>query len=346
MTRTFPQPEKKETPTQKLKRELAEAEAQRDGYQKEASDLRKQINGKLEETDSYKNLVKQVDSLTLDRNTAIKQRDRYHAKVQQLEDERDTLRKQLADLQATYEAQSAAESVPDAQAIEVPKVAQNGTQGGTEAIVEPLPDNVRNDEDEDDEPIDEESEELIENIVAYLKEAYANENKSISNTRAKANVRYWRKTAEGRKQFDILIEYFEGRLSATKRQMQAQNEKIQDLELQAKDRESTKQFNATMGNYAALSELSKQLKAKQVELDASVTAQNALKSDLDKLAAKYMQATQHNARNAGRKPKLTADQEQEIKNLRSEGFNVRQIAAKMSCSTGLVCKILKNCINS
>ena len=104
MARTFPQPEKKETPTQKLKRELAEAEAQRDGYQKETSSLRQQINGKLEETDSYKNLVKQVDALTLDRNTAIKQRDRYHAKVQQLEDERDTLRKQLADLQATYEA--------------------------------------------------------------------------------------------------------------------------------------------------------------------------------------------------------------------------------------------------
>ena len=91
--------------------------------------------------------------------------------------------------------------------------------------------------------------------------------------------------------------------------------------------------------------MSKQLKAKQAELDTSVTAQNALKSDLDKLAA-YTQATRHNARNAGRKPKLTADQEQEIKNLRSEGLNVRQIAAKMSCSTGLVCKILKNCINS
>ena len=104
MVRTFLQPEKKETPTQKLKRELAEAEAQRDGYQKEASSLRQQINGKLEETDSYKNLAKQVKELTLDRNTAIKQRDRYHAKVQQLEDERDTLRKQLADLQATYEA--------------------------------------------------------------------------------------------------------------------------------------------------------------------------------------------------------------------------------------------------
>lgn len=104
MARTFPQPEKKETPTQKLKRELAEAEAQRDGYQKEASSLRQQINGRLEETDSYKNLVKQVDALTLDRNTAIKQRDRYHAKVQQLEDERDTLRQQLEALQAAYNA--------------------------------------------------------------------------------------------------------------------------------------------------------------------------------------------------------------------------------------------------
>lgn len=102
MARTFPQPEKKETPTQKLKRELAEVEAQRDGYQKEASDLRKQINGKLEETDSYKILVKQVDELTLDRNTAIKQRDRYSAKVQQLESERDMLKQQL-ELQAAYE---------------------------------------------------------------------------------------------------------------------------------------------------------------------------------------------------------------------------------------------------
>ena len=42
--------------------------------------------------------------MTLDRNTAIKQRDRYHAKVQQLEDERDTLRQQLEALQAAYNA--------------------------------------------------------------------------------------------------------------------------------------------------------------------------------------------------------------------------------------------------
>ena len=289
-------------------------EEQNAALRKENESLHRQIDARVEESDAYKALKKQIADVS-------STKDNYSRQAEHL-------KTQYFDLQAKINQK--VYKLQDEEAAE--ELQEN----------EPLPDNVRNDEDEDDEPIDEESEELIENIVAYLKEAYANENKSISNTRAKANVRYWRKTAEGRKQFDILIEYFEGRLSATKRQMQAQNEKIQDLELQAKDRESTKQFNATMGNYAALSELSKQLKAKQVELDASVTAQNALKSDLDKLAAKYMQATQHNARNAGRKPKLTADQEQEIKNLRSEGLNVRQIAAKMSCSTGLVCKILKN----
>lgn len=289
-------------------------EEQNAALRKENESLHRQIDARVEESDAYKALKKQIADVSSTKDNYSRQAEHWKT--------------QYFDLQAKINQK--VYKLQDEEAAE--ELQEN----------EPLPDNVRNDEDEDDEPIDEESEELIENIVAYLKEAYANENKSISNTRAKANVRYWRKTAEGRKQFDILIEYFEGRLSATKRQMQAQNEKIQDLELQAKDRESTKQFNATMGNYAALSELSKQLKAKQVELDASVTAQNALKSDLDKLAAKYMQATQHNARNAGRKPKLTADQEQEIKNLRSEGLNVRQIAAKMSCSTGLVCKNLKN----
>lgn len=87
------QPDKKETPTQKLKRELKEAEAQRDGYQKEASDLRQQIEGKLEETDKYKNLVKRVDDLALQKSTAIKQRDKYKAQIEEL-------REQLAKLQS------------------------------------------------------------------------------------------------------------------------------------------------------------------------------------------------------------------------------------------------------
>lgn len=342
MARTFPQPEKKETPTQKLKRELAEAEAQRDGYQKEASDLRKQINGKLEETDSYKNLVKQVDSLTLDRNTAIKQRDRYHAKVRQLESERESLKQQLAELQATYEAQSTAESVPDAQAIEVPKVAQNGTQGGTEAIVEPLPENI---------PL----EEWQQDIIGKLKEIYENQNQNLKDGIATKILRIWSATLQTEEALKLLYDYFlaplpyEDEQDVTSAevfaQLEAQENTIKGLKAQISDTKNAEQYNNAMSNYETISKQSKKIKELKKQLDTSVTAQNALKSDLDKLAAEYTQATRHNARNAGRKSKLTADQEQEIKNLRSEGLNVRQIAAKMSCSTGLVCKILKKCIN-
>lgn len=343
MARTFPQPEKKETPTQKLKRELAEAEAQRDGYQKEASNLRKQINGKLEETDSYKNLVKQVDSLTLDRNTAIKQRDRYHAKVRQLESERESLKQQLAELQATYEAQSTAESMPDAQATEVPEAAQNGTQGGTEAIVEPLPENI---------PL----EEWQQDIIGKLKEIYENQNQNLKDGIATKILRIWSATLQTEEALKLLYDYFlaplpyEDEQDVTSAevfaQLEAQENTIKGLKAQISDTKNAEQYNNAMGNYETISKQANKIKELKNQLDASQTAQNALKSDLDKLVAEYTQATRHNARNAGRKPKLTADQEQEIKNLRSEGLNVRQIAAKMSCSTGLVCKILKNCINS
>lgn len=99
MAKTFQQPDKKETPTQKLKRELAEAEAQRDGYQKEASHLRQQISARLEDIDSYKNLVKQVNNLTLQRNLASKQRDQYKAQLQERDAELAELKSQLAALQ-------------------------------------------------------------------------------------------------------------------------------------------------------------------------------------------------------------------------------------------------------
>lgn len=293
-------------------------EEQNMALRKENEKLHSQIDTRVEESGAYQALKAQIAN-------EISKKETYKRQAENWKNQYFELQAKINQKVFTLQDEEAAEEPQDDK---------------------PLPDDAMNDENVDDEPIDEESAELIENVAEYLKEAYANDNKSISNARAKANVKYWRKTAEGKKQFDILIEYFEGRLSATQSQMQAQDEKIQTLERQAKDKEATKQYNVTTGNYAALSELSKQLKAKQAELDAYVTAQDALKSDLDKLAAEYTQATRHNARNAGRKPKLTADQEQEIKNLRSEGLNVRQIAAKMSCSTGLVCKILKNCINS
>lgn len=286
-------------------------EAQNEALRKENEKLHRQIDARVEESGAYQALKAQIAN-------EISKKETYKRQAENWKNQYFELQAKINQKVFTLQDEEAAE---ESQENEL------------------LPDNVRNGEDEDDE--------LIENVVAYLKEAYANENKSISNTRAKANVRYWRKKAESRKQFDILIEYFEGRLSATKRQMQAQNEKIQDLELQAKDSESTNQFNATMGNYAALSELSKQLKAKQAELDTSITAQNALQIDYDN-KCKELQELQQNAsksqRNpfgAGRKPKLDAEQVEKVKELSVQGLSVRKIALEMGCSASLVCKILK-----
>jgi len=48
----------------------------------------------------------------------------------------------------------------------------------------------------------------------------------------------------------------------------------------------------------------------------------------------------HNARNAGRKPKFTNEQMEQVRKMAADGLSVRKIAAEMSCSIGLVCKIL------
>ena len=314
----------KETPTQKLKRELAEAEAQRDGYRKEASSLRKQINGRLEETDGYKNLVKQVDALTLDRNTAIKQRDRYKADTEKLQDQLKELKDQLEELQDRLK-----ELEDQANQKE-----ENQTTDELEEEEKPFC-NMQDDE-------------RTKKVADYIKKAYAYspQKKILEDVKAESIAGYWRTITASKDAFDILIEYFEGRLSATKRQMQAQNEKIQDLELQAKDRESTKQFNATMGNYAALSELSKQLKAKQVELDASVTAQNALQIDYDSKCRELQELQQNvskgskNPFGAGRKRAYT-DRIDEIKKLHDEGMSGRKIAEALGVPSATVTRYIR-----
>ena len=45
---------------------------------------------------------------------------------------------------------------------------------------------------------------------------------------------------------------------------------------------------------------------------------------------------------AGRKPKLTVEQVEQVKMLSAEGLSVRKIAAKMDCSAALICKLLKD----
>lgn len=77
----------------------------------------------------------------------------------------------------------------------------------------------------------------------------------------------------------------------------------------------------------------------QNQLDASRKAQDALQEALDAAQEELQQikATQvHNARGAGRKPKLTDDQEQKIKQLRSEGRTMKEISKRIGCSIGLV----------
>jgi Arc/MetJ family transcription regulator len=83
------------------------------------------------------------------------------------------------------------------------------------------------------------------------------------------------------------------------------------------------------------------IKPQQVALDDAVTAQNALKSDLDKLQAEYQQATRHNARGAGRKLKLTAEQAEQVKKLSSEGLTYRKISEQVGISPATVMRYLK-----
>lgn len=77
----------------------------------------------------------------------------------------------------------------------------------------------------------------------------------------------------------------------------------------------------------------------QNQLDASQKAQDALQAALDAVQEELQQikATQvHNARGAGRKPKLADDQVQEIQQLRSEGRTMAEISKQVGCSVGLV----------
>lgn len=316
--------QKKETPTQKLKRELKEVEAQRDGYQKDASDLRKQINGKLEETDSYKNLVKQVDALTLDRNTAIKQRDRYKADTEKLQDQLKELKDQLEELHDRLkELEDQANQKEENQA--------------TDEL------------EEEEKPFcNMQDDERTKKVADYIKKAYAYspQKKILEDVKAESIAGYWRTITASKDAFDYLIEYFEGRLSATQRQMQKKDEQMQTLELQAKDSESTNQINATMGNYAALSELSKRLQEKQAELEASKTAQNALQIDYDSKCRELQELQQNvskgskNPFGAGRKRAYT-DRIDEIKKLHDEGMSGRKIAEALGVPSATVTRYIR-----
>lgn len=80
--------------------------------------------------------------------------------------------------------------------------------------------------------------------------------------------------------------------------------------------------------------------------ERTLEAYNALQNDYKALQVELQQIrTQshtepHNARNAGRKPKFTDEQMEQVRKMAADGLSVRKIAAEMSCSIGLVCKVL------
>lgn len=270
-------------------------------------------------------------------------------KIVRLEAERDTLRKQLTELQATHEAQSTAESVPDAQATKVPEAAQNGTQGGTEASVEPLPENI---------PLGKWQQEMVEK----LREIYDNQNQNLKEKAAVKIVRIWCATQKAEEALGMLYDYLLLHLSQeadeqdepdaisgfARGKIAALQEKIKELEAKIDSTKTTEQYNSTARNYRLVDEQAKKIKELKCQLDTSVTAQDALKSNLEAVQAELQALKQESAKSqknpfgAGRKPKLTADQVQEIQRLRAEGLTVRKIADKIDCSAALVCKLLKN----
>lgn len=97
----------KETTREQIKRLEEENERLSTNFNNcfaENQQLQRKLNERVEDTDEYKAMTKQLQAMEQQRDATTRQRDHYKAKVLQLEDERDELRQQLADLQATYEA--------------------------------------------------------------------------------------------------------------------------------------------------------------------------------------------------------------------------------------------------
>lgn len=92
-----------------------------------------------------------------------------------------------------------------------------------------------------------------------------------------------------------------------------------------------------------------ELRSEYIELrgkhDALSTAHNALESDY-KRACEELQQIQakepHNARGAGRKPKITQEQIETAQRMHAEGLSSRKIAAAVDLSPSTVLRILRN----
>lgn len=338
----------KETMREQLKRLEDENKSLTDNFNDclaENQQLQKKLNAKIEDTEEYKRCAKQVQEMEQQRNTAMGQREHYHAKVRQLESERESLKQQLAELQATYEAQSTAESVPDAQATEVPEAAQNGTQGDTEAVEKPLPENIS----------DKIRAKLLQDQLKYITEQLQEsqrENVSLTERYNMLQTQYnnlqLTPLIAGTGNIDLITEQFierEKELQSEIDELKKENEKANQRVVDFK----SKDYGIDLLNrmIKKSDNLSQSLKDKQSALEAAEMAQNTLKSDLEAAQAELQALKQEvnksskNPFRAGRKPKLTAEQVEQIKALSNDGLSYRQISGKVGVSPATIMRYLK-----
>lgn len=144
-------------------------------------------------------------------------------------------------------------------------------------------------------------------------------------------------------------------LISTQKKCDTQREELSKL--RTKVEESTNQeymqLKASYDELSAKYEETKELyDSTQTAYNAAVTAQNELQGNYERVCAELKEAqaklsevseethNARNARNAGRKPKFTNEQMEQVRKMAADGLSVRKIAAEMSCSIGLVCKIL------
>lgn len=101
--------------------------------------------------------------------------------------------------------------------------------------------------------------------------------------------------------------------------------------------------------YQSEKEKREELRSEYIELrekhDALTTAYDALESDYKRVCEElqHMPAKEpHNARGAGRKPKITQEQVETAQRMHAEGLSSRKIAAAVDLSPSTVLRILRN----
>ena len=101
--------------------------------------------------------------------------------------------------------------------------------------------------------------------------------------------------------------------------------------------------------YQRATEKQEQLRNENIELrksyDALTTAYSALESDYKRVCEElqHMPAKEpHNARGAGRKPKITQEQRETAQKMHAEGLSSRKIATAVNLSPSTVLRILRN----